>query len=203
MKKSISLVQGRSRGYSLMELMIALTASTIVVSATLSMFIAAAKMSVESYLRNRAAMEARSVMDALTTDARVALGIESTFSSYTASSSTLILKVPAITSAGLPVDIDNKFDRVIYHQSTQNKNQLLRTVIAHADSSRPAGDTIIGSSAKPQIGVDGTYSVQPDALGAYVIHYEFISLQDRGSKQYSKPIAGSIRLRNKGMETSS
>jgi len=193
----------RRHGYTLVEVLIASFISTIVTIAVLSMFIAAAKLSVESFMRNQAAMQARSVMDHLTTDARVAVGVESSYGSYTASSSTLILKVPAITATGLPVDIDTNFDRIVYHQGAVNKNDLIRTVITDASSARESGDTVVGSSAKPQIGIESTFSVQPDALGAYVIHYEFISVQDRGSKQYTKPIAGSIRLRNKGAETTS
>jgi len=201
--KPMLRISGRRRGYTLVEVLIASAISTMVVIATMSMFIAAAKMSIESYMRNQATMQARTVMDRLTTDARSALGVESTYDSYKASSSTLILKVPAITAAGLPVDIEAKFDRIIYHQGASNKNELIRTVIADSSSSREAGDMVVGSSSKPQIGVDGTYSVQPDALGAYVLHYEFVSVQDRGSKQYTKPIAGSIRLRNKGADASS
>ncbi len=193
----IDKVARRDGGLTLVELCIAAAISLIAMVAILSMFIASSKIGVESYLRNRASGEARKVIDRLTTDARSAVGIDSSFGSYTAGAATLILKVPAVDDDGLPVDMDSKYDRIIYHQDSDNATELKRIVVPDASSARDAETRVIGSSANPRVSVSGTYSVQPDALGAFVIHYEFTSVQSRGDKEYERPLAGSIRLRNK------
>lgn len=194
---TFSCLRRHSAGFTLVEVTVAAAISLMAMVAILSMFIASSKMSVESFLRNKASGEARKVIDRLTTDARAAVALESSFGSYTAGANTLILKVPAIDNSGIPLDMESKYDHIIYHQDGDGATELKRIVSPHASSSRTAENRVIGSSAKPRVTVTGTYSVQPDALGAFVLHYEFTSVQTHGAKEYERPLAGSIRLRNK------
>lgn len=186
-----------SSGFTLIEVSVAAVISFMAISAVFSVFIAASKMTVESFHLNQASMQARIVIDNLTGDIRMATDVLDTFDSFTADDNTLILKLPAIDANGFPVDIDSKFDHIIYHQDEATNNALVREVIADGSSSRESTEQTIGTSEETGISLSGTYETLPDALGAFVIYYKFTAVQKNGSKNYEMPLAGSIRLRNR------
>jgi len=198
MNKSVFYkLSSRTRGLTLIEVAIASVISLLATTAVMSVFISSSKMAVDSFMRNRSYTEGRIVTEYLASDIRAAAGIESSYKGYTASADTLILKLPSIDSNGFPVDINTKFDRVVYHPAKNNRETVVRTVISDSSSSRKSEERAIGSSSDQKIGVKGSYQALPDALGAYVIYYKFTADQTYGSKSYETPLAGSIRLRNR------
>lgn len=191
MNHRLRTISFRRRGFSLVEVVIAMAITLLVTVSIFSIFITSSKMAVESFMRNKTAMDARLVIDKLTTDARMAATVENAYGKYTADNKTLILKLPAIDADGFAIDPETKFDYVIYHQEGTSPIYFVRTVVANADSSRESTDEIIGDSASP-----GVYAVQPDALGSFVLYYRFDSVQERGDKDVRMPSAGTIQLRN-------
>ena len=179
------------RGFTFIELAIAMTISLLATVAIFSTFITTSKMSVQSYMQNKTTMEARIIIDNLTSDVRMAINLESSFDEFTSGPSTLILKLPSINADGFAIDPKTKFDRVIYHQDQAKPNQIIRTLRAGTGSSRSSESRTIGDSFTP-----GIYTTQPDALGNFVIYYEFTSEQKRGDKIVKVPAAGSVHLRN-------
>lgn len=181
------------KGFSLVEVSIAAAISLFATLAVMSIFIASSKMTVESFVRNKAVMDARLVIDNLTSDVRMATSIETSYKTYKADKTTLILKLPSINAAGFAIDPDTKFDYIIYRQAGKDPARFIRTVSADASSARTSGDTDMGDSVSP-----GVYAVQPDAVGNFVVYYEFNSVQTRGDKSVKIPAAGAIQLRNHG-----
>lgn len=192
MKTFIRLPRMTSRrAFSLVEVTIAMAISLLATSAVFSVFTASSKMAVQSFMRNKTAMDARLVIDKLTSDARMASSIEASYGKYKADANTLILKIPSIDNEGFAVDPDTKFDYVVYHQEGKNPVRFVRTVVADASSSRESGAQNLGNSSTP-----GVYAVQPDAVGEFVIYYKFSSVQKRGDQTIEIPAAGTIQLRN-------
>jgi len=189
--KSYHAAGSRQRGFSLAEVSIAISISLLATVAIFSVFSTSSKMAVESFMRNKTAMDARLVIDKLTSDARMAINLETSYGSYTANENTLILKLPSIDANGFAINPDTEFDYIIYHQQGTSPVRFVRTVDADPDSARVSGSENLGDSATP-----GVYSVQPDALGEFVIYYRFNSVQKRGNKTIEIPTAGTIQLRN-------
>jgi hypothetical protein len=191
----------KSRAHTLVELVTAMVVGLLAAAATMSIFVASSKMGVEAGYRSRAENEVRIIVDNLTTDVRSAVAIESAFDgcgeTFTSNSTTLILKLPAIYPSGVPIDVQSVFDRVIYHSNNGNPPDILRTVCPDISSARQAGSRNLGSSARPQLRISGAYQVQPDALSSSIVHYEFTAARRHGEREYSRPLAGSIRLRNR------
>lgn len=186
------------RGFTITEMAIAAVISLMATTAAMSVFISSSKMAVESLMRNRAYSEARLLTEHLASDIRAASSLVSNHKSYAASANTLILRLPSIDADGFPLDITTKFDTVIYHPDKTQESKVVRTVDSAPGSSRKSESRVIGRSANRAIAVKGNYEVLPDALGAHVIYYKFTARQNYGFKQFETPLAGSIRLRNRG-----
>lgn len=185
------MTSSRRRAFTLVEVSIAMAIGLMASLAVMSVFISSSKMAVESFMRNKTTMDARLVIDKLTSDVRMASTVESSFGKFKSDNKTLILKMPSLNADGFAIDPDTKFDRVIYHQEGKSPVRFVRTVSADAASARVSGDENMGDSASP-----GVYTVQPDPLGNFVIYYQFNSVQTRGDKSITIPSAGSIQLRN-------
>lgn len=181
----------RRRAFTLIEVSIAMTISLMAMVAVMSIFVASSKMAVTSFMQNKAAMEARHVIDHLTSDVRMAISLEKNYKSYTADKNTLILKLPSIDAQGFAIDVTSKHDYVVYDQPTIGSNVIVRKVYADTGSSRASGEEIVGRSVKP-----GVYAVQPDSTGEYIVYYEFASIQKHGDQVMEVPTAGSVQLRN-------
>ena len=180
-----------ARGLTLVELSISMFINLLGAIAIVSLLLMASKMAAQSYYLNKATMEARLVVDHLTSDARMAVALEESFASYTADANTLILKLPSIDENGMPIDAQSVFDRVVYHKAPSSTDKLARTVIPDASSARVGESRVVGESLSP-----GIFAVQPDPIGEFVIYYRFTSTQEWAGNTTVVPIAGSIQLRN-------
>lgn len=180
-----------ARGLTLVELSISMFINLLGAVAIISILLVASKMAAQSYYMNKATMEARLVVDHLTSDARMAVSLEESFGSYTADANTLILRLPSIDADGMPIDPEAVFDRIVYHRAPSTTDKLARTVIADPSSARTSESRVIGESLTP-----GIFAVQPDPIGEFVIYYRFDSIQQWAGKTTEVPIAGSIQLRN-------
>lgn len=189
---------------TIVEVVIAVGIQAVVLLGVYAAVVTCTRLQKDNYQHNLVSAEAQRVADRLISDVRGALALENSFSdagkTYQYSTSTLILRYPSIDANGIPLDVTAKFDRIIYHPGASN--YIYRTVIPGAGSSRTSEERLIGRSTDPRIGVAGSYLAKPDALGAYVVHYEFCArrLNPRaGAKRpdYISTVAGSVYLRNK------
>lgn len=187
----LRLFRRSSRGLTLVEMLIAITINLLGAVAIVSTLILTSRMTAQAYYLNKATMEARLVIDMLTSDARMAMTLESSFGTFTADANTLILKLPAIDAEGIPVDPESKFDRIVYHRSPSAADRLARTIVADASSARKSETRTVAESVTP-----GIYAVQPDPIGQYIIYYQFTSLQKWAGKTTQVPVGGSVQLRN-------
>jgi len=191
--------KGKARNYramSVLELLFASVISLILITGTLSVFIMTQKNAMTAVRYNKDNSEARLISDMVAKDVRGAVGLEASYGSYTSSNNTLILKIPSIDSNENVIDVENTFDRIIYHPNETDSDIIEREVFPDASSSRASGTKTIG---KALMGSDyeGTFLIQPNALGAYVIHFQFMIRRTFQGVDYEMPISGSIKLRNK------
>jgi hypothetical protein len=193
------------RGFSLMELAVAAVINTMVGIGAYKVITASAHMQLDLAGNDRVNGEARILGEHLVSDIRGAIALENTFTdsgkTYTYSTSTLILKVPSIDSNADPSDISSKFDRIIYHPGDHDYF-IHRTIVPGQGSSRVRETRLLGKSENGRIAFRGSFLAQPDALGSFVVNYEFESLRKNYRKHtsngdYSKAIAGSVYLRNR------
>ena len=133
------------RGFTLMEMLIAVVLMSLVVAAVLDFYVKG-----QAHLASQNASadlqeDARNPLAWLARDIKTAVAVEATWGSYQTSATTLILRIPSIDGAGQIIDIEADFDRVVYRIANQ---KVLRTydalagVSARQDSSRYLGDNI-------------------------------------------------------------
>ena len=85
-------------------------------------------------------LKGREVIDIVSKDCRMAIRIMDSYSGYTTTNSSLVLKVPSIDSAGNVIDVNHKFDYIIYRIIN---GDLWKTVIPGPDSARTAYDNVL------------------------------------------------------------
>ena len=184
------------RALSILELLFASVISLILISGTLSVLIMAQKNAMIDIRYNKDNSEARLISDMVAKDVRGAAGLEASYGSYMASSNSLILKIPSIDSNENIIDVENTFDRIIYHPNETDPDTIERSVFPNVSSSRASETKTIGKALMGSA-YDGTFLVKPDALGAYVIHFQFMIRRTFQGVDYEMPISGSVKLRNK------
>jgi len=74
----------------------------------------------------------------ITRDVRMAVAIEASWSGYTTSANTLVLKIPSVDANGLIIDLKAHWDRIIYCLTT---NKFYRIVDAESGVSARLDDT--------------------------------------------------------------
>lgn len=180
-------------GMTLMELMVSMAIGTTLSISTISTMTYLMKGTVKSQVYNRVNQEAHLSSDIMMRDFRMAAGLESSYANGTYSFSSaideIILKVPSINVNEDIIDFENTFDRFVYFVDDNNGNNILkRAVFPDPSSSRQASFREIGT---------GAFAIKPDALGVYVMNYQFKSQRSLSGKTVEMPVSGSVRLRNK------
>ncbi len=159
------------RAFTVMEVMIAGSLGLIVAAGSGYVTIYVMQATTKAHHLNQTAKEARLVSDLLARDIRGAAGLEASFGSYTAGTDTLNLRIPSIDGNEDVIDPENNFDRIVYHPDGGQMPVMVRVVIADASSSRGSETKVIGNLMTGK-SFEGTFASMPDALGAYVIHYQ-------------------------------
>lgn len=80
-------------------------------------------------------LKGREVMDIVSKDCRVAIRVMDNYAGYSTTNNCLVLKVPSVDASGNIIDINKKFDYIIYRI---NNKDLWKTVIPGIGSSRTA-----------------------------------------------------------------
>ena len=184
------------RAMTLTEMTIATGISSLVAVAAIATMILVQKGTTKALCFSKTANASRILSDLIAKDIRSAIGLDASFGSFTAGADTLILRLPSIDADGYVVDVDNSIDYVVYHPGTADPSVLMRTTTPSGASSRPGGIRVIGSLIAGTT-CQGTFATKRDALGVFVVHYQFTSSRTLIDETYEVPVSGSLRLRNK------
>ena len=184
------------RAFTLMEIMVASSLSLIVAAESIGVMIYVMQATTKAHHLNQTAKEARLVSDLLARDIRGAAGLQAGYQGFSAGEDTLILRVPSIDDNEDVIDPENAFDRIIYHPGGEGLPVLVREVIPNASSSRGAETKVIGNLMTGK-SFKGTFATMPDALGAYVIHYQLSVTTTFRGQPLEMPVSGSVRFRNR------
>lgn len=138
-------MRNHTKGFSLTELLIGTVIVILAVIISIQVFVSlnynynTVAMYLTSYIKGRQAI------DAISKDCRIAIRVMDSYSGYTTTNDCLVLKVPAIDSSHNIIDINNKFDYIIYR--LQN-GDLWKIVMPVAGSARQAQNTVFEKSAE-------------------------------------------------------
>lgn len=157
------------KGFSISELLITLFIAILAISIALQVFVLLNKnyQVVATYLTSY--VKGRQALDIISKDCRMAIRVPDSLGSYTTTTSCLILKVPSIDSSRNIIDINNRFDHIIYRLYN---GDLWKIVIPGTGSARAAQNKIFERSAE-------TFTVSSDgALLSDIPHKSVITHLD-------------------------
>ncbi len=131
------------KAFTFIELMIAMFLVVIAISLSFQAFISLNKdyKIITSYLSSY--LKGREAIDAVAKDCRIAAMVMDSFSTYTTTTSCLILRVPSVDTNGDIIDVNNEFDYIIYKIVNGN---LWKTVFPGTASARQAQNAIFKKS---------------------------------------------------------
>ena len=193
---ALSRRNGR-RGITVLELVTAMTITGIVSTGVIAVYIFANLMFADIGSFDICHQNARQSLDILSKDLRSAAEVVDAYGGYSTSTHTLVLKLPAIDAGYVPLDIDSRFDYIIYHPDPTNPDRFMRTTVADPDSSRLSGTQQVKFGVRA-ISFQGWYAAEPDALGTHVLHVQLVTRRTTPRKTTEMPLSVSIKLRNKG-----
>ena len=191
----------RRDGFTLVEVLIAATLTTIVLGMALTMYISQQRNFLVGNEYIDIHQDARLAMDWLANDIRWGIAVESSYGGYSTSNSCIVLKVPSIDSSGDVVDINSDFDYIIYRLAGSNPASLKRRVYPKTGvSSRPSEDRLIAEnigSLTFSYGGTGLSSIG-DLTTVTEIESSLVTLGTVGDVNLSDRLETRVKLRNKG-----
>lgn len=126
------------KGFTLVEIQVAVLIALMVFIATFSLYIIYSKMFTTGSAILDVYANSRTAAALISRDIRWAAQVQASYGSYTTTDSSIVLKVPSIDSAGNIINA--KYDQIIYKlQGTD----LYRIVAPYASSSRPAANSAV------------------------------------------------------------
>ena len=90
-------------------------------------------------------LKGRESIDIISRDCRMAIRIMDYYTGYVTTNSCLVLKVPSIDMSGNIIDVNHKFDYIIYRI---NNGDLWKTVMPGPNSARLAYDNVLKKSVE-------------------------------------------------------
>lgn len=193
------------RGFTMIESLIAMAISGMAIAGAFSVFIMAQRITYENDHINRVDNEARLFSDTVSKDIRQAAGLLAVYGIYNVTDGHLILKVPAIDAGEFILDYVDPaytgdivtFDYVVYYPNQYGDlSVIVREVFPDPASARERSTRVFGNIVKLN-SFFGNFATVEDALGAFVLRYNFLDTLQFQAKEYRQPVTGSVRLRNK------
>jgi len=131
-------------------------------------------------------------------DVKSAIQVVAAWGSYTTSSNTLVLEVPAVDSSGLIIDVDSAWDHVIYRVFERKLERIYDAnegVSARVDGSRNLADDITGLSITYYDPSDNTLSSNFDTAASIRVS---LSTARKGFRRtFQESLNSKFKLRNK------
>lgn len=200
----------KTRGITLIEVLIGMVLMVIVVLALFSLYNTGQKYFVNQNIKSDILNNNRVTLTWLSRDIKEAvqvipgpIDINGTF--YSTSSGSIVLRLPSIDANGIIIDIDNEFDYIVYQMDPDNSTQIVRIVDGKDGvSSRVDGNRVLAEN------VSSLVLVFLDSNGVVVTDYSdtaitaivdigLTSLKKGVQRTYQETINTQTKLRNKAI----
>lgn len=187
-------------GFTLIEMLVVVGIVAFIVLALLSFYVSGQKYFISQSARADNLRAGRQVLNWISRDIKEGIEVLSSYNTYTASDSCLILKVPSVDSSGVIIDIANDVDYIIYRPNPSRSNRLERIVDAkdgvssRSDVTRTVADKV-GSIVFSSGGI-GLGSVS-DFTQVFSVNVALTNRQSWMGKTYQDTFNTMIKLRNK------
>ncbi len=192
--------QLKSKGFSLIELLVIVAIVSFMILAMLSLYIAGQRYFMAGNARADVLRDNRYVFSYISRDIKGAIQVLPGWDVYATSSSCLVLQVPSLDSNGLIIDIDNEFDHIVYRLNSESPNRIERIVDGKDGiSSREDRTRVIATrvnSFQLSSGGVGLSSVS-DFNQVSSIDITLIATQNLLGRTYQETLKTGVKLRNK------
>jgi Tfp pilus assembly protein PilW len=185
----------RSKGVTIIEVLIASIISVVILAAALAIFSLSQRCFVTGLGFVDIHSDARKAIYRITRDIKWATRVMPA-----SDTNTLVLEVPSIDGAGDIVDIDTTFDYITYQLDPAEPEELERIVLADAASSRVSATQMIANNvANIEFSSGGTQlSMMADVTSASDISIEITTTREiAGSWDLDETHTSSAHLRNR------
>lgn len=198
----------KTRGITLIEVLIGMVLMVIVVLALFSLYNTGQKYFVNQNIKSDILNNNRVTLTWLSRDIKEAvqvipgpIDINGTF--YSTSSGSIVLRLPSIDADGIIIDIDNEFDYLVYQMDPENSTQIVRIVDGKDGvSSRVDGNRVLAENVSSLVLVfldsDGMEILNPlDYSDTAIVDIGLTSLKKGVQRTYQETINTQTKLRNK------
>lgn len=198
----------KTRGITLIEVLIGMVLMVIVVLALFSLYTTGQKYFVNQNIKSDILNNNRVTLTWLSRDIKEAvqvipgpIDINGTF--YSTSSESIVLRLPSIDANGIIIDIDNEFDYLVYQMDPENSTQIVRIVDGKDGiSSRVDGNRVLAENVSSLVLVfldsDGMEILNPlDYSDTAIVDIGLTSLKKGVQRTYQETINTQTKLRNK------
>ncbi|MGA2587459.1 MAG: prepilin-type N-terminal cleavage/methylation domain-containing protein [Candidatus Aminicenantales bacterium] len=173
----------RSRGFTLLEMLIGLLIMSIMVMGLLSLYSKGQTQFMNENIQADILESSRYPMAWLARDVKSATQVATSWLTYTTSASTLVLQIPSVDANGLIIDVASKFDYVIYQLSSL---KLQRIVDAGTGSAR----------------VDGSRYLATDVTGLVLAFYDASDATLSSNFNTAASVRATLTANHKGFQRS-
>lgn len=197
----------KTRGITLIEVLIGMVLMVIVVLALFSLYNTGQKYFVNQNIKSDILNNNRVTLTWLSRDIKEAvqvipgpIDINGTF--YSTSSGSIVLRLPSIDADGIIIDIDNEFDYLVYQMDPENSTQIVRIVDGKDGiSSRVDGNRVLAENVSSLVLVfldsDGMELTPLDYSDTAIVDIGLTSLKKGVQRTYQETINTQTKLRNK------
>ncbi len=195
----------KTRGMTLIEVLIGMVLMVIVVLALFSLYNTGQKYFVNQNIKSDILNNNRVTLTWLSRDIKEAIQVISgpidiNGTSYSTSSECIVLRVPSIDANGIIIDIDNEFDYIVYQMDPDNSTQIVRIVDGKDGvSSRVDGNRVLAENISSlELGFLDTYGVAvSDYSETAIVDIGLTSLKKGVQRTYQETVNTQTKLRNK------
>lgn len=195
----------KTKGLSLIEVLIGMVLMSIAILALLSLYNSGQKYFTNQDARVDILNDSRTTLTWLSRDIKEAVEvvtgpIDVGGTSYSTSSTCIVLKVPSVDADGLIIDIDDHFDYLVYRVNPDNTAQLQRIVDGKEGvSSRLDGNRVLSinilSLALSFLDADG--GAVTDYGDSAIVDIALTTLKKGIQRSYQETMNTRTKLRNK------
>lgn len=197
----------RTRGMSLIEVLIGMVLMIIVVLALFSLYNTGQKYFVNQNIKSDILNNNRVTLTWLSRDIKEAVQvipgpIDIDGTSYSTSSGSIVLRLPSIDANGIIIDIDNEFDYLVYQVNPEDSTQIIRIVDGKDGvSSRVDGSRVLAENVSSLVlgFLDSNGVVVSDKSETAIVDIGLTSLKKGVQRTYQETINTQTKLRNKAI----
>lgn len=195
----------KTRGITLIEVLIGMVLMVIVVLALFSLYNTGQKYFVNQNIKSDILNNNRVTLTWLSRDIKEAIQvipgpIDINGTSYSTSSGSIVLRVPSIDADGIIIDIDNDFDYLVFQMNPEDSTQIVRIVDGKDGvSSRVDGNRVLAENISSlELGFLDSYGVAvSDYSETAIVDIGLTSLKKGVQRTYQETVNTQTKLRNK------